>query len=138
MNYDRDNILDAEFTRLPLPGHRVITIGIVRIARALGLRFAMRADEYKSEPQHTAMEGAAAAWMLDARTSLDEIRRAGEMTREAFFQSVVEPYTFELTPERLKLAEAELERTQIALDAAQYAIEAKPWKGSGQPAPLGK
>ncbi|MEQ1862642.1 MAG: hypothetical protein ABMA13_22205 [Chthoniobacteraceae bacterium] len=136
----RDEVLDAEFTRPPLPGQRLLSAGIFRIARAIGLAFALPSKERaKLSEAESDREMIAVAWLLDAGTPLLDIQRAGEMSRDDFFAQIIAPYEFTIGPERIALAKAELARTNSAVEAALYVIAPKPQRpGDPPPEPPGK
>jgi hypothetical protein len=126
MSAARNEILDDELTRIT-PGLRPFSVGILRLARKLGLKLA--SGGVGADP---ARETLTMAWLLDERNPLDAVRAVVELPEA--LQTALDEYEFQISPAFLVQVQQEISRTSRAVEAASVTTVPKPGDKPG-PAP---
>ena len=134
----RETLLEDEFVRAPVPGLRLFSVGILKLARKLDVATALppgsQTDAHKAEGRAEA-DMLVITWLLDARHSLQEIREAADAGRAAL-DARMEEYEFGLSPALFNGAKLELSLANAALEMMLYKVAPKPSTGDS-PAPPG-
>lgn len=124
----RVQILDREFTRAPFPGLRRFSLGLIGLAKQLDVAFVHSTPPVNEDgtPVDSSRDMAVAAWLLDESHDLITIRRAAAMGRAAFLAEHLDAYEFAVAPAKMQLAAEEVRLTVEGVEAASFAIKAKP------------
>ena len=131
----REEILDDEFVRAKPPGLRLVTPGLLKLFRKVGLRV-LRTAQAADAPPHP-MEWPAVCFLMDERHPLGQIRETADRGPAFLDSAELAGYDFEITPLFLLRVKEEISRTNRALEALAFEIENKPGGREG-PQPAGK
>lgn len=135
----RADLLEDEFVRAKVPGLREFSVGILKLARKLGVATAMPADQVQEADRTAAraeQDMIVLTWLLDERHTLQDIREAADAGRAAL-DARLTGYEFDLTPALFNGAKLELARANAALEKMIFRIAPKPSSGES-PVPPGK
>lgn len=123
----RQDILDRAMTRAPFPGTRRLMVGILTIARQLGLQWAIGPEKKRAlSTSETEAESLALAWLLDADIPIIKIREAMLEGMGYIFSEILPEYSMTLHPLKLLNAQREYLLTNEEMQASAYDIEPKP------------
>lgn len=130
----REEILNDEFLRPQPAALRPLSVGVLALARKLGLSLAMSEPREVSE-EDRAQEVVMLAWLLDSRHSLEEIKLAAAEGRERFLAQRLDAYQFALHPSQLIAVQQEFARTNAAIEQALFSVQPKPSSGDAPSVP---
>lgn len=133
---DREEILADEYTRPKEKGVRIFSTGITRLCRKLRLAIALNKEEVKKDEHDTEREMLAVAFLLDEHNPEDIIKARADLGPEWVHSEELDRYDFNLPVELMALIRREIDRTNLALSALNFKIEAKPRTAGAPPDPV--
>jgi hypothetical protein len=124
---NRESVVDDEFLRAT-PGLRPFSVGILRIARKMGLKMATGEKGGDSTREVVAM-----AWMLDLKTPIEKVKELADSPKE--LAAILDDYEFTIAPRFLVDVQNEIARTNRAIEAVNVVVETKPGATAGPAEP---
>jgi hypothetical protein len=132
-------ILDRALTRLPLPGTRCVSAGVLSLARQLGLQAALPASEHRPlSAEESQSETLALCWLLDERNEIPTLRRTTMQGRDYLFAEVLPDYGFNVPPLLLLNTQKEWLLAGQEMQAGSFDVEPKPGDTASKDQPAGK
>lgn len=132
-------MLEDEFVRAPIPGLRLFSVGVLKLARKLEVATALP-PELQTDAHKVAgraeRDMLVITWLLDARHSLQQIRETADAGRAAM-EPLLDAYEFDLQPALFNGAKLEVSLVNAALEQMLYKVAPKPSSGDA-PVPPGK
>ena len=131
----RDQIIEDEFVRAKPDGIRLFSPGLFTLARKLGVnRMLPPGDPRRGNGERDSL---CLTWLMDERHTADEISDLADAGAEAA-APVLDAYAHQISMVLMTRCLAEVSRTEAAVAAIEFKVEAKPGLSGAPPAPSGK